>query len=84
MLMMQIANGFVFNGQPISEEEKKLVHHWIADAASFHVLPKEEQDRQLGRDVSARRAESGGTCDLITAAAQWALIHYPPRLDQVT
>jgi hypothetical protein len=45
-LAMQFADGLVFNGQPISEEEKKLVQNWIIGAANFHMLPKEEQERQ--------------------------------------
>jgi hypothetical protein len=50
-LVHQFADSFIFNGQPISEEEKKLVHSWIFGAANFHMLPKEEQDRQLVRNV---------------------------------
>jgi len=42
-LMFRFAHGFVFNGRPISEEEKKLVHHTIINAANFHMLSKEDQ-----------------------------------------
>jgi hypothetical protein len=44
---IDFATRVVFNGQPISEEEKKLVQHWIVEAANFHMLPKEEQDKVL-------------------------------------
>jgi hypothetical protein len=52
-------SGIVFNGQPISEEEKKLVQNWIVEAANFHMLTKEEQDKQLVRNVDALRESKG-------------------------
>jgi hypothetical protein len=30
--LIQFANGIVFNDQPLSEEDKKLVRHWVVDA----------------------------------------------------
>jgi hypothetical protein len=41
----RFTDGFVFNGKPISEEEKKLIQNWIVGAADFQMLPKEEQEK---------------------------------------
>ncbi len=46
-LTRRFISGFVFNGQSLSEEEKKVVFNWIVGAATFHMLPKEEQDKVL-------------------------------------
>jgi hypothetical protein len=56
-LVIQFTSGF--NGQPLSEEEKKLVQNWIVGAANFYMLPKEEQERQLARDVGAQASLKG-------------------------
>jgi hypothetical protein len=32
--LIQFANRIVFNGRPLSQEDKKLVRHWIANAAT--------------------------------------------------
>jgi hypothetical protein len=52
-LVKQFARGLVFNGQPASEEEKRQVERWIIEAANFHMLPKEEQRRQLATNTTA-------------------------------
>jgi len=34
LTLIQFANTIVFNGRPLSQEDKKLVRHWIAEAAT--------------------------------------------------
>lgn len=46
-LMMDFADGFVFNGKPISEAEKMLVRQWIIETAKFRFLSKEVQNKVL-------------------------------------
>jgi uncharacterized protein (DUF849 family) len=38
--LFQFLNGIVFEGQPLSEEEKLLVTEWVTNAASFQMLSK--------------------------------------------
>jgi hypothetical protein len=45
--MMDFADGFVFNGKPITEVQKKLVQQWIIETANFRMLSKEEQNNVL-------------------------------------
>jgi hypothetical protein len=45
--LLHFPDRIVFNGQPLSEEEKDLVKKWIIEAANFHMLPKEDQAMQL-------------------------------------
>jgi predicted Zn-dependent protease with MMP-like domain len=76
-LLKQFASGFLFNGQPLSEEDKKLVHHWIIGAANFHMLPEEEKNGQLlrnARDIEEEELLLGGrTSGIITALAPTGL-----------
>jgi hypothetical protein len=59
--VIDIGNRLIFNGQPISEEEKKLVQRWIINAANYHMMPKEEQHKALMRDLeNARQADQPG------------------------
>ena len=32
--LIQFANSIVFNGRPLSQEDRKLVRHWIAEAVT--------------------------------------------------
>ena len=76
-LLLQFTNGFIFNGQPLSEEDKKLVRNWIEGAATFHMLPEEEKNRQLlrnARDIEEEELLLGGrTSGIITALAPTGL-----------
>ena len=42
-LLLQFTDGFIFNGQPLSEEDEKVRPNWIEGAATFHMLPEEEK-----------------------------------------
>jgi hypothetical protein len=55
--IQRFASRLVFNGQPLSEEERNLVKKWIIEAANFHMLPKEEQENQLMQNVDELIAE---------------------------
>jgi|RhiMethySRZTD1v2_1073278.scaffolds.fasta_scaffold154790_3 hypothetical protein len=60
-LAKRFSRGVVFNGQPISEDDRKRVELWLIDAANFHMMPKEEQRNVLMRDLDdARQAELPG------------------------
>ena len=76
-LLLQFTNGFIFNGQPLLEEDKKLVRNWIEGAATFHMLPEEEKNRQLlrnARDIEEEELLLGGrTSGIITALAPTGL-----------
>lgn len=65
-LTRQFISGFVFNGQPLSEPEKKLVFNWIVGAANFHMMPKEEQNRQLEETFAREDELGGGASDIVT------------------
>jgi hypothetical protein len=43
LLITQFADGLVFNGRPLSEDEKTLAQSWIMRAADFHLQRKEER-----------------------------------------
>jgi hypothetical protein len=46
-LTKRFLNRFAINGQPLSEEDKKRVFNRIMGAATFRMLPKEEQHQIL-------------------------------------
>lgn len=59
-LMLHFADRFVFNGQPLSEEEKRHVRHWIVAAANFHMLPKEDRHKVLMEGVEQHADQKQG------------------------
>jgi hypothetical protein len=63
-LMIHFPNSIIFDGQPISEEEKKLVRSWILSAANFHMLPKAEQDVALVHNAAQFEAAQAGLGDI--------------------
>jgi hypothetical protein len=50
-LMTQFADCFVANGQPLSEDETKLVQSWVLRAANFHLRKRAEEDEVDGHDA---------------------------------
>ena len=76
-LLLQFTNGFIFNAQPLSEEDKTLVRNWIVGAANFHMMPKEEQDRQLEETFAREDELGGGASDIVTTLGPTGLRHCP-------
>jgi hypothetical protein len=63
LLMTQFADGVIFNDQPISEDEKKLVQSWILRAAHFHLRPADAQENAK-EDVRDHDAEQAAPPDI--------------------
>jgi hypothetical protein len=83
-LTFQVADGFRFNGRPLSEEEKIQVHSWIAHAASFHMLSKEEQGElltRIGEAAAEARKHEGGphmkTSSGLARSVDWFALQNP-------